>query len=268
MIALKTAASPMAVMLLSLFSLSGHLVHALELSRSCQNDDTFEYPSPWPSDQGKSRNCRQIRNKEERREMMYKVLDVYYACPQVCGVCCENNDSYEFKMRNTNEFKNCNFIKSPVSLETYCTRTAGRPLCFWDGRTVRDACPVACNFCFSHIKPSSPSSCENDNTFVYPSLVDLGSPSLNCKAIRAKKEPRDKMCKVKAVHDACPQTCGVCCHNDDAYEFEKMDQYYTPAEKVKCDWLVENDNEKDARLQEYCGKSYNGRFVRDACPEY
>jgi hypothetical protein len=109
------------------------------------------------------------------------------------------------------------------------------------------------------------SVCDNDPTFEYPSTVDPGSPPKNCKQIRNKEERRLSMCMIKAVNDACPQSCGVCCEDDGDYEFKLKGNQNI----VDCAWITKNEKNLDKRIEKYCETplhNYNDRTVRDACP--
>ena len=107
--------------------------------------------------------------------------------------------------------------------------------------------------------------CQNDPDFEYPSTVDPGNPLMSCKKIRNKEDRRQAMCTIKAVNDACPQSCGVCCVDDITYVFKLKGNQNI----VDCDWITKNDKKIDIRRGKYCQPplhNYNGRTVRDACP--
>ena len=121
---------------------------------ACQNDDTFEYPSA--TDLNAMKNCKQIRNNELRRHNMCKIQAVNLACPQSCGVCCDNDNTWEFKLKNSKKMVNCYWLfkndkKKDARVARYCTKTAEHPLFNYNGRTVRDACPETCGICKSEI---------------------------------------------------------------------------------------------------------------------
>lgn len=109
------------------------------------------------------------------------------------------------------------------------------------------------------------SVCENDPNFTYPSNFDPGSPLKNCKNVRNHPERRASMCRIKAVNDACPQSCGVCCEDSATYEFKLKGNQNI----VDCLWLTKNDKKVSIRRGKYCEiplHNYNDRTVRDACP--
>ena len=121
---------------------------------ACQNDDTFEYPSA--TDLNAMKNCKQIRNNELRRQNMCTIQAVNLACPQSCGVCCDNDDAWQFKLKKSSTMVNCYWLfkndkKKDARVARYCTKTAEHSLFNYNGRTVRDACPETCGLCKSEI---------------------------------------------------------------------------------------------------------------------
>ena len=122
---------------------------------ACQNDPTFKYPSS--TDLNKLKNCKQIRNNELRRQNMCKIQAVNLACPQSCGVCCDNDQTYEFKLKKSSKMVNCYWLfkndkKKAKRVANYCTKDndAGK-LHDYKGRSVRDACAETCGICKSEI---------------------------------------------------------------------------------------------------------------------
>jgi len=223
------------------------------LTRSCQNESVDLQVG------SETLNCQEIRSRpEDFRENACKILDVYYACPQVCGVCCEDETDYRFDIQMGPQDRACDWISRTIKRQKYCINES-------NGRIIQDGCPYSCDFCFDHVKPATPATCENEVSFKYPSFVDTNSPLVNCREIRSIESRRQKMCQVKEVYDACPQTCGKCCHNDDTFLFQ---QNNINPQQVNCKWLVEDADKKYERLRTYCGELVNGRTVSDACPEY
>jgi hypothetical protein len=123
---------------------------------ACVNDPTFEWGSVTDSGNPK-KNCKQIRNKEERRAAMCLISEVNAACPATCGSCCEDDAAYEFSLKKSDKLKDCVWIttnekKKEKRFNEYCTRNNTKvKLHTWGGRTVRDACPVTCGFCHDPI---------------------------------------------------------------------------------------------------------------------
>ena len=62
--------------------------------------------------------------------------DVEDACPQACGVCCENDVDYSFDVNAVS--RDCAWVSSTIDLQTtYCGT-------FENGKMVPDACPDRC----------------------------------------------------------------------------------------------------------------------------
>ena len=163
---------------------------------ACVNDPEFEWPS-YTDDGNPMQNCIQIRMKSERREAMCPIPEVNAACPHTCGTCCEDDDTYEFKLKFNEKLKGCEWIlkndkKKENRINNYCTENNEEgSLHSWDGQTVRDACPKSCNFCqelitaidtpsetttmFLSIVPTK--STTNEPSHI-PSLIPSGSPSI------------------------------------------------------------------------------------------
>ena len=124
---------------------------------ACVNDPTFEWGSVTDSGNPK-KNCKQIRNKETRRAAMCLISEVNAACPATCGSCCEDDAAYEFSLKKSDKLKECHWItknekKKEIRFNEYCTKnnTKGK-LHTWGNRSVRDACAVSCDFCFTGVK--------------------------------------------------------------------------------------------------------------------
>ena len=121
----------------------------------CGNNATFTAIS-YTDDGNPSKNCKQIRQKEERRQAMCPKADVNAQCPHTCGSCCEDDPSYTFHLkRQTDTIVNCTWIlknskKKEIRFNEYCTKnnTKGK-LHSVNGRSVRDACSLSCDYCFT-----------------------------------------------------------------------------------------------------------------------
>lgn len=59
------------------------------------------------------------------------------------------------------------------------------------------------------------------------------------------------------VHNACPQTCGLCCADDASYTFPT-----TNSGDQDCDWL----GKKQVRIETYCDQWLGGQNVKNGCP--
>jgi len=212
---------------------------SLKPTVSCVNDPDFHYIFP-------ERNCRWIRNKETRRREFCEEPVVLAKCPQACGLCCNDDPTYSFGNN-----KDCAWIKENASRpDQYCNIRA-------NSRMVRDACPVACNECMDDLNSPTvspaPSTaiCINDPNYFYDDAKET------CQWIRFNESRRQEYCKKSQVKIKCPQTCGLCCQNENDYTFKNKNNKI-----VSCYWV----GKTSARRKKYCDKFKEGRMVQDACP--
>ena len=157
------------------------------VSSACLNDPNFEYPSPV--DLNAPKNCKQIRNKETRRQAMCTIKAVNQACPQSCGTCCENDYTWKFKLMNNDKMETCEYLykndkKKAIRIDRYCNKSPN--LYTYEGRTVRDACPDICGICKSQITAAptqSPTTATAVPTLtVKPSASPTSAPSVKPSA--------------------------------------------------------------------------------------
>mmetsp|Transcript_5628 Transcript_5628/g.8345 ORF Transcript_5628/g.8345 Transcript_5628/m.8345 type:complete len:339 (-) Transcript_5628:147-1163(-) len=85
-------------------------------------------------------NCKWIGQDEFRRNAYCQNEETRQACPQICGLCCEDKGGYEFTT-NTGLTKTCEWLNRLARREKYCGDTI-------DGVLVSDACPIGCGECF------------------------------------------------------------------------------------------------------------------------
>ncbi len=142
-------------------------IPAQALAQGCVNSDDFVYFY-----ENKERSCKNIRINENRRQALCPEETVNAACPQTCGQCCEDLDDFTFT-RNNGQKADCAWLgEKTVRMEKYCkdikigfpTSTKG---------TVRDGCPVTCDFCFDSIAVATISPAPTATISGAPS----GSPS-------------------------------------------------------------------------------------------
>lgn len=122
--------------------------------QSCLDDHMYTYIHDYHI----KLTCDQIRDDHTRTELCKKE-EVQLNCKYTCGNCCEDDEDY---------FVNCEWIaKKPWRKIEYCGQT-------YEHRMVQEACPKACNYCFTSNAPSNiPSS--------FPSLQPSNEPSDSCK---------------------------------------------------------------------------------------
>jgi len=242
----------------NLFAVTAILLLISRMSSSCFNNPKFSYFYA-----GKNRNCQNIRIDESRRqEMCSRFKSVIENCPQTCGLCCVDDPDYRFRAD-----KSCQFINSRKLQNKFCKTRS-------EGRMIRDACPVACDFCQGAVlkRPSTPAPvvaspppsptiatsapswiCENDLTY-----YANNKPHLTCLRIGKDEKLRQRWCKKRATSEACPQTCGICCKDDMQWKFTT-----NLGTKKKCAWMKGEKNRQDR----YCEETLDGRLTKLACPE-
>ena len=89
---------------------------------------------------GRKRTCHWMSMEDERRRLFCPIEDVRNNCPFACGLCCEDDDQYTFKIKRGVE-KRCKWLaKKTVRQDRYCDEVI-------DGMVVSDSCPSACGTC-------------------------------------------------------------------------------------------------------------------------
>lgn len=240
-----------------------------QVAAQCVNDDSFLYFF-----EDKIRSCRNIRINEGRRQTLCPVAEVNAACPQTCGQCCENVAGYEFTRFN-GLTADCDWLgEKQVRIDKYCENTKR---CFSPStgfspgstcRTIRDGCPVTCDFCQDPIAvptvspaptaTASPTespteaapSCVNDASFTFE-LVETGNV-VGCGWITKNKGEgrveirRKNYCGDSAIATACPQACGTCTADDPLFTTQWLGPPCCPA---GCDWITKNKDKTPIRLE-------------------
>jgi hypothetical protein len=75
-----------------------------QVAFACVNNPDFTWGSVT-DDGNPQKNCKQIRNKEERRVDMCPIPEVNAACPQTCGLCCEDDSIFRFKLKKMHQWR-------------------------------------------------------------------------------------------------------------------------------------------------------------------
>ena len=108
----------------------------------CENRSTFNW---FHGD--KERTCKHIRINEELRTELCMETTVKAACPQTCGSCCEDDSTYAFKTKKGIREGSCQWVaQNHRRIAEYCVKYKTNS---FSGRSIRDACPVTCGFCFT-----------------------------------------------------------------------------------------------------------------------
>jgi len=170
----------------------------------CLNDRSFKQFFD-----GKLRECSNVRLDEDRRIEMCKIPEVFEACPQSCGRCCKDDDSYSFFTKSGKE-KGCRWIqtKPDIRAEKYCGMDKYE---FGNRRVVRDACPKACNFCFAYSGPRNTFEagyCANKPAGDF--FLEHNSQIVTCESLGTDEDLRKELCDQHTVRNNCPRTCGIC----------------------------------------------------------
>jgi len=193
------------------------LFPAQTIAQVCGNEPGFEYFA-----EGDNRSCKWFRFEEERREEYCLIGCINSACKHTCGECCVDEPDYTFKRNNGYE-GNCEWVAENANrINRYCVQNATQ---IRNGRSVRDACPVACDYCFDDITvvdsaaptpTKSPiSSCVDDDefTFTLPSVEEMR----HCDWFKEHKNDartrkrQERLCDEKeggiAISSACCAAC-------------------------------------------------------------
>jgi len=123
----------------------------------------------------------------------------------------------------------------------------------------------------SSVAPSI--GCDDIESFTFTQGTGL---SKDCSWITKNKvtmkERKQKFCSQNDIFNNCRGTCEACapspypsmsfCEDSVSFVF----QVGSNASDQNCQWLTKNHIKKQQRLDEYCGKSYSGTVVKDACP--
>ncbi len=122
---------------------------------ACLNDQTYKYPG-----ETRPRSCANIRIKEERRQKLCLLDEVRTACPQTCGLCCDDDPDFEFPLLKMpgNPLRDCTWIDKnennvDIRRDNYCGIEN-----FLGPTTIRNMCPKACDFCQEEVTLTPPST--------------------------------------------------------------------------------------------------------------
>jgi len=211
----------------------------------CENDVEFRIPF-----KGESKSCQDIgRDDTVRRDLCNHEI-VANNCPNICGLCCQDNATFSFPGELTGDPRTCTWItqndkKTEVRRGSHCELIQS-------GFIVKDQCQLSCDFCFEPVE-----TCFNDAEFL---SKEFEGRERSCKNIRLNESRRNTLCQFDDVRMACPQSCGFCCIDTATYTFKSADK-----KRRTCGWISRRN--AAARQNKYCNKFLNGATVRDKCPE-
>jgi len=129
----------------------------------CLNDEDFR------ADYRPKTSCLWVRYEESRRQLYCADVVVSEACPQACGVCCEDDESYEFT-DGSGKLKNCNWIGKATDRPTkWCNRER-------ENKLVKEACHLTCDVCQSIVQTIDKPSPEPSGDEHTKAPIDKPSP--------------------------------------------------------------------------------------------
>jgi len=110
-------------------------------SYDCVNDENyFVQGNPEAT-------CLWLGEDEDRRRQFCAAGETQLACPQICGACCADSEDYKITT-NLNTRKGCRWIGAQSNRKRrYCLNQN-------NGRLVKAACPLSCDFCFEYASTS------------------------------------------------------------------------------------------------------------------
>ena len=240
----------------------------------CINDRNYRFGGDV------KQSCIWIRNNEEKRQELCSLhADVREACPQACGICCENDSEYTFQIEDE-EVRTCEWLARKQKLQkNYCGT-------YSSGSMVRNACPESCGLCKTEVlAPTGAPSLSNwptSNPTGMPSTLEPthapvseedrvrsiemcedstvfrwnGDDKKTCDWIGKNDSRRENLCENDTVAISCPQACRKCCSNDTHYKFST-----TNKGDKKCAWL-----KYDKRREAFCSTVQFGALVANKCP--
>lgn len=97
--------------------------------------------------------------------------------------------------------------------------------------------------------------CQNDDSFMLN-----GNARMTCRYIRKEEERRQHYCLRPEVRESCPQTCGICCQDDEDYSFTN----HHNNQVATCEFI---SKKPEIRSIKWCDRHKEGRMVQDACPQ-
>lgn len=177
-----------------------------------------------------------------RRQHKCNREDVVRACPIQCGLCCADDDTFNFRLDN-GKTQNCAWIKFKyLKRQDFCNQPQ-----------IKQACPLTCNNCFTPVIPRPVDENDDDgdgeNCVTDPDFRLNGNRKKNCNWVAEKGDKgnrRRRSCQKKKVQVACPTACGLCCADDDDFRFIRDNMSIE-----KCSWIKENYRKR----KKYCEQS-------------
>lgn len=161
----------------------------------CKDNDDYHY---LDEETFCLRTCSLIgRLDTSYRLKLCQVQEVMDNCPTACGLCCEDDASFEIEIHHNNNtyYRGCSWLTDNPMLtklrqETYCEKVIGD-----NEKTARHYCTYSCDAC-----PTPPPNCDDGNLCTIDSLNFASDGAMECK-----HEP--KPCKEGEI---CESFSGLC----------------------------------------------------------
>ena len=150
-----------------------------QLPSPCLNSDDYRYAGQNKSGGTVLRSCSNIRIKETRRQKLCLLSEVRTACPQTCGLCCEDDATFSFPMKKEAKTQKCTWLtknNAAVRKAEYC----GIDDSVGD-TTIRNECPKSCDFCQNLVPLTTAAPVK--------SPTGTGTPTISAKPIAAPSRP-------------------------------------------------------------------------------
>ena len=150
-----------------------------QLPSPCLNSDDYRYAGQNKSGGTVLRSCSNIRIKETRRQKLCLLSEVRTACPQSCGLCCEDDATFSFPLKKEAKTQKCTWLtknNAAVRKAEYC----GIDDSVGD-TTIRNECPKSCDFCQNLVPLTTAAPVK--------SPTGTGTPTISAKPIAAPSRP-------------------------------------------------------------------------------
>jgi len=150
-----------------------------QLPSPCLNSDDYRYAGQNNSGGTVLRSCSNIRIKETRRQKLCLLSEVRAACPQSCGLCCEDDATFSFPLKKEAKSQKCTWLtknNAAIRKAQYCGMNENV-----GDTTIRNKCPKSCDFCPILVPLTTAAPVK--------SPTGTGTPTISAKPIAAPSRP-------------------------------------------------------------------------------
>eukprot|EP00557_Chaetoceros_sp_GSL56_P004933 CAMPEP_0176492668 /NCGR_PEP_ID=MMETSP0200_2-20121128/9131_1 /TAXON_ID=947934 /ORGANISM="Chaetoceros sp., Strain GSL56" /LENGTH=345 /DNA_ID=CAMNT_0017890265 /DNA_START=59 /DNA_END=1092 /DNA_ORIENTATION=+ len=164
---------------------------------------------------------------------------------------CNDDENFSF-LTNMGKEKECIWINNENRRNKYCHRDR-----------IANNCPASCGLCSTAsdvafdvpiMSSSDVTSCKDSDDFQWKN-----NEKKTCAWIGRSDDRREVLCQNAKVSQACPQTCRMCCADDETFEFAPSS---TRSKMRSCTWLSLNP----WRQTQFCDTIYQGVVIATKCP--